>query len=137
MARIRQVEIKNFRGIKSLSWFPSEGLNCLIGAGDSGKSSVLEAIYLCLGGRRNVQFTDVDFYQLNVEEDIEIGLTVGDLEDRLMNFEAYGDCLRGFNPETREFDDEPGRDLDTILTVQLTVGSDLEPVWSLYSEARA
>ena len=134
MARIRYVEITNFRGIKSLSWFPSAGLNCLIGAGDSGKSSVLEAIYLCLGGRRNIAFSDADFYRLDVDEDIDITVAVGDLEDRLMNFEAYGDCLRGFNPETREFDDEPGRDLDTILTVQLTVGSDLEPVWSLYSE---
>ncbi|MCY4108591.1 MAG: AAA family ATPase, partial [Chloroflexi bacterium] len=134
MARIRHIEIRNFRAIKSLSWYPSEGMNCLIGAGDSGKSSVLEAIHLCLGGRRNIAFSDADFYQLDVGEDIDITVAVGDLEDRLMNFEAYGDCLRGFNRQTREFHDEPGRDLDTILTVQLTVGSDLEPVRSLYSE---
>ena len=137
MARIRQVEIKNFRGIKSLSWFPSEGLNCLIGAGDSGKSSVLEAIYFCLGGRRNIQFTDVDFYQLNVEEDIEIGLTVGDLDDRLKNFEAYGDYLRGFNLDNRTIEDEPESHMETVLTLTLSVGSDLVPSWSLTSERAA
>ena len=137
MARIRQVEIKNFRGIKSLSWFPSEGLNCLIGAGDSGKSSVLEAIYRCLGGRRNVQFTDVDFYQLNVEEGIEITLTVGDLDDRLKNFEAYGDYLRGFNLDNRTIEDEPESHIETVLTLTLSVGSDLVPSWSLTSERAA
>ena len=134
MARIRRVEIRNFRGIKSLSWCPSEGLNCLVGAGDSGKSSVLEAIYFCLGGRRNFQFNDADFYRLNVEEDIDITVTVGELEDRLMNFEAYGEYLRGFNSDTGSIEDEPKKDLETVLTLKLTVGSDLEPVWSLTSE---
>ena len=36
MARLRKVEIVHFRGIKSLTWLPSAGLNCLIGPGDSG-----------------------------------------------------------------------------------------------------
>ena len=58
MARIRVVEISNFRAIKELKWLPDAGINCLIGPGDSGKSSILEAIDLCLGARRSVTFSD-------------------------------------------------------------------------------
>lgn len=54
MARIRKLEIRNFRSIKKLDWAPSEGINCLIGPGDSGKSTVLDAIDLCLGSRRAI-----------------------------------------------------------------------------------
>jgi putative ATP-dependent endonuclease of the OLD family len=59
MARIRKVEIQNFRSIKEFIWFPTAGINCLVGSGDSGKSSILDAIDFCLGARRNIQFTDV------------------------------------------------------------------------------
>ena len=72
MARIRKVEIENFRGIKELKWDPTEGMNCLIGPGDSGKSSILDAIDFCLGVRRTIQFTDVDFHRLEVAAPIGI-----------------------------------------------------------------
>lgn len=134
MARIRKIEIANFRGIKELAWCPAPGINCLIGPGDSGKSSVLEAIDFCLGARRMIQFTDADFHQLNVESPIRIAVTLGELDDSLKNLEAYGMYVRGFDPESGEVDDEPEKDAETALTVRLTVASDLEPVWSLFSE---
>jgi putative ATP-dependent endonuclease of OLD family len=49
MARIRQIVIENFRTIRNFEWFPSAGVNCLVGAGDSGKSTILDAIDCCLG----------------------------------------------------------------------------------------
>ncbi|MDQ7976109.1 ATP-binding protein [Paraburkholderia sp. SARCC-3016] len=57
MTRIRKIEILNFRGIQRMDWCPAPGINCLIGPGDSGKSTVLDAVDLCLGARRNVQFS--------------------------------------------------------------------------------
>ncbi|MFT7684292.1 MAG: putative ATP-dependent endonuclease of OLD family [Moritella dasanensis] len=48
MSVIRQILIRNFRGIESLNWTPHPGLNCLIGPGDSGKSTILDAIDLCV-----------------------------------------------------------------------------------------
>ncbi|MBB3394208.1 MULTISPECIES: AAA family ATPase [unclassified Rhizobium] len=53
MATIRTIEIENFRGIKKLQWHPKPGVNCLIGPGDSGKSTILDAIDLCLGATRS------------------------------------------------------------------------------------
>lgn len=134
MARIRKIEIKHFRSIQSLVWYPAEGLNCLIGPGDSGKSTVLDAIDLCLGARRTIQFTDTDFYGLDVDTPIEITLTIGMLDDTLKNFETYGLYLRGYNSANQTVEDEPEVGLEPVLCLNLTVNADLEPVWSLISD---
>lgn len=134
MARIRKVEISNFRCIKSFTWQPSPGLNCLIGPGDSGKSTVLEAIDMCLGARRVASFNDADFQDLNVDNPISIVLTVGELDASLKSIEAYGLFLRGFNAATGMVEDEPEREMETVLSLSLTVANDLEPVWTLISD---
>lgn len=134
MARIRHIDIRNFRCIQELSWFPSDGINCLIGPGDSGKSTILDAIDFCLGARRTIQFTDADFYRLNVEAQISITITIGDLDDGLKSIETYGNYVRSFNAATSEIEDEPEAQAETVLTVNLQVASDLDPVWTLVSE---
>jgi len=96
MSRIRKMEIENFRGIQNLSWRPSNGINCLIGLGDSGKSTVLDAIDYCLGARRNLQMTDADFHNLDIDNPILITLTIGALDDALKSMDSYGTFLRGF-----------------------------------------
>ena len=134
MARIRKIEIQNFRGIKSLEWYPSNGINCLIGHGDSGKSTLLDAIDMCIGARRNISFYDTDFYNLDVENPISITIILGSLSDDLKNIDTYGDYLRGFDCKNKNIDDEPRTGLETILSVNLSVGADLDPVWSLLSD---
>jgi putative ATP-dependent endonuclease of OLD family len=134
MSRIRAVEIKHFRGIKELTWYPSPGINCLIGPGDSGKSTILDAIDFCLGARRNIQFTDADFYLLDVDTPITVTVTLGELHDALKNLDAYGMFVRSFDPATGKIEDEPEKDGETVLTLRLTVASDLEPSWTLVSE---
>lgn len=134
MAQIRQISISNFRCIEQLNWFPAAGINCLIGPGDAGKSSILDAIDFCLGARRMVQITDADFHGLNVATPIVIRITIGDLSDALKSIETYGAYVRGFDPATQTIDDEPEAGKETVLTVQLTVGSDLDPIWTLVSD---
>lgn len=134
MAKIRVVEISNFRGIKKLKWRPSSGVNCLVGPGDSGKSSILEAIDLCLGARRSVTFCDADFNGMDVASPISISLTIGDLDDSTKSLDSYGHFLRGFNHATHDVEDEPGSGLETVLTLLMSVGADLDPQWTLHSE---
>ena len=134
MARIRKIEIQNFRGIKSLEWYPSNGINCLIGHGDSGKSTLLDAIDMCIGARRNISFYDTDFYNLDVENPISITIILGSLSDDLKNIDTYGDYLRGFDSKNKNIEDEPRTGLETVLSVNLSVGADLDPIWSLLSE---
>lgn len=134
MAVIRKIEIRNFRSIKSLDWWPTDGVNCLIGAGDAGKSSVLDAIDYCLGARRVLTISDSDFHNLVVEESISITLVLGRLNDSLKNYEAYGDFLSGLRGSDGGVEEEPGHGLETVLRLNLTVSGDLEPRWRLLSK---
>lgn len=134
MAKIRKIEIRNFRGIRTLDWLPSPGINCLIGPGDTGKSTVLDAVDLCLGARRNIVIADSDFHKLDVEQPISITLTLGALDDELLSLDAYGLFHRGMDPNTGALEDEPRRGLETVLSLNLTVRSDLEAAWTLQSD---
>lgn len=137
MTLIRVVEIENFRSVKTFAWRPREGINCLIGPGDSGKSTILDAIDFCIGARRSLQLADSDFCAVDVENPIRICVTLGALPDALKNIDSYGLYLRGFDAVTGEITPEPENALETVLTVQLTVHSDLEPQWSLVSPRAA
>lgn len=134
MAKICQLEIQNFRSIREMSWAPSVGINCLVGPGDSGKSTILDAIDLCLGARRSVAFGDADFHDLDITRPIVISATLDGLPDELLNLDSYGDFLRGFDPATGRVEEEPRKGIPTVLTLRLMVTADFEPVWALYSE---
>jgi putative ATP-dependent endonuclease of the OLD family len=137
MTLIRLIEIENFRSVKALNWQPREGINCLIGPGDSGKSTVLDAIDYCIGARRSLQLTDADFSTVDIENPIRICVTLGALPEGLKSIESYGLYLGGFNATTGEIAPEPEAGLETVLTVQLLVESDLEPQWTLISKRAA
>lgn len=134
MPKIRCIEIRNFRSIKSLNWYPAPGVNCLVGPGDSGKSTILDAIDLCLSARRSWSFSDSDFYNQDVTKRLHVRLTIGALPDGLLDLDVYGDYLRSYDGEHGSIDDEPKHGNETVLTLELGVEADLEPQWSLYSE---
>ncbi|WP_240346332.1 ATP-dependent nuclease [Pectobacterium brasiliense] len=134
MAVILHISIQNFRAIRQAEWFPAPGLNCLIGPGDSGKSTFVDAIDLVLGARRSFTFSDADFHLMNSATPVCISVTLGQLDDGLRNLETYGRYLRGFNNETKEIHDEPQAGDETVLTLRMVVGADLEPDWCLFSE---
>lgn len=60
--RIRRLEISRFRGIKHLVWHPAEGLNLILGGGDVGKTTILDAIALLLSPTNPTTLTDFDYY---------------------------------------------------------------------------
>jgi putative ATP-dependent endonuclease of OLD family len=132
---IRLIEIENYRAIKKLVWRPNSGLNCLIGPGDSGKSSILEAIELCLGSaaRRTIAVSDSDFHGLNTDEPISISLTLGGLDDSLLDVDEYALYLRAFDSKTGALKDEPQKGMETVITLNVSVDSYRDPVWGLTS----
>lgn len=134
MSMIRHIEIRRFRGIAAASWSPRPGINALIGGGDSGKSTILDAIDLALAARRNAAFTDADFYNLDVSEPIDIRITLGDLPPALLDLERYAPFLRGWDDVLGILLDEPVAGSEAVLTMRLLVTGDLEPSWHLFSE---
>jgi hypothetical protein len=85
------------------------------------------------GARRNTNLTDADFHGLDVERPISISVTLGELDDGLKSLETYAPYLRSFNPGNSVVTDEPQAGHETVLTINVTVGSDLDPIWSLVS----
>lgn len=134
LPKIIFLKIENFRSIKEFSWKPNRGMNCLVGGGDSGKTTVLDAIDFCLGARRSAQFSDYDFHKTDTSEPIKILVALGALETSLLSMDAYGDYFCGYNHTTGKFEPEQGHGLETILVLQLKIEKDLEPQWSLLSK---
>lgn len=128
--KIRKLIIKNFRGIKQLDWcLPNGNIFCLIGKGDSSKSTILEAIRYAFFPQWNLSLNDSDFYQCNTDTPTVVEVTLGDLTDEFRALNKYGQYLRGWDASTLALSDEPDDHLETVLTVRLTIEKDLEPKW--------
>ncbi len=132
MARIYKLDIKNFRGIKEFSHtFDDLNLICLVGRGDSGKSSVLSAILYVLYPNWNLSFYDTDFYNCDIEHPIEIEATLVEVPDELLKEDKYGLYIRGIDKKTNAIKDELEDEYEKALTIRLKVEKDLEPKWHI------
>lgn len=132
MPKISYLKIENFRTLKNFEYQFSKEANlvCIIGRGDSGKTTLLEAISLVLSPSWNVTFSDTDFSAMNVSDPIRIEVIVYDLPDSLNTLSEAGPCSIFLNPETLK-EEEPNDNSITALRIILTVSSDLEPKWTM------
>lgn len=136
--RIVHVEVVNFRGLKQLSWYPAPGTNCLVGPGDSGKTTVLDAIELAFAPRNSITFDDTDFYAVDPKANpIAITVTIGDLPTEFLKEDRYGHYLGGWDETGKKLEDEPDEEqsgFEHVLTIRLTVDHSLEAEWTLFNE---
>ncbi|HEX2686694.1 MAG TPA: AAA family ATPase, partial [Kofleriaceae bacterium] len=131
--QIREIQIRNFRGLKHLTWQPTAGLVCLIGRGDVGKSTVLDAIELALSPRSR-QIADTDFLDADTTQSIEIEVTVGELPDVALDDGRFGLYLRGWRKDGKGLRDEPQDDDESVVTVRVVIDGSLEGEWALHTD---
>ena len=94
MARIHSLHIENFRGIKTFDQvFQMKPFICLIGRGDSGKTTILKAISCVLCPNWNISISDLDYYNADISQDIVIEAVVGNLPVELSNLQKYGQYI--------------------------------------------
>ncbi len=130
--RIRHLRIRNFRGIRELDWaVPDQTLFCLVGRGDSTKSTILEALRRVFFPQWNLVFDDADFHLCNPANAISIEVVLGALPDEFKDLASYGHWLCGWDANRHARTDDPGDDREDALRVRLSVGDDLEPAWSV------
>ena len=132
--RIVYLEIENFRGIKSLAWAPSPRMNCLIGPGNSTKTTVLDAIELCLNPRSYIFADDCDFFGLDIERPVRITVTLAGLPTDFKTEDRYGLHLRGWNQLATKIEDEPGAGLEEALSITVIIDQSLEARWSIHND---
>ena len=132
---IRQVQICRFRGIAEMDWNIGSRFSCLVGPGDSTKSTTLAAIEFALSATNNVILNDTDFYMGVVEYPIEITVTVGQLPQDLLRDNKFGLEARGWNSESG-LHDEPQNGDELVLSVRLLVDDSLDPKWTVVNDRK-
>lgn len=128
MAKIFELKINNFRGIKTFLQKFNKNFICLLGRGDSGKTTILDAISCVLSPSWNLSFYDSDFFNGMTDNSIEIEASLRDLPEKLINEEKYGLYIRGLD-NNGNIQDELQEDHEKVLTIKLEVRKDLEPQW--------
>ncbi len=63
---IRRLTIERFRGIERLEWYPEPGVNVILGGGDVGKTTILDAIALLLSPTNTVLLAEADYWRREV-----------------------------------------------------------------------
>ena len=131
---ITNLEIENFRGIKqgNLSFPLDSRVICMIGAGDSTKTTVLKAIEWVFWPTWNLIACDNDFYNCDTSNHIVIRGTFKEIPSKLLSEDKFGLYLR--RPHVLlapGINDEPEDGSDYCLTIQLTIDSTLEPKWEV------
>lgn len=134
MARLEYLKISHFRGIESFEQRLDTGITCIIGRGDSGKSTILDAIAYLFAQSWTVRLNDSDFYKCDTNHPIIIEATVSKFPEEFFN--KFGQHLRGVLPDGRLVEDmesDEATAADPVLTIRFTVGKDLEPQWTIVS----
>lgn len=131
--QIRHIKVNNFRGIRQTEWTVNSSIACLIGPGDSTKSTILDAIEFTLSSRWNLSFDDSDFYSADVSNPIEIIVTVGQVPNELLSDEKFGLYTRGWSRKDG-IHDEPAEGDEFVLSIRLRVDSNLEPEWTVIND---
>lgn len=88
--KIKYIKIERFRGIRELEWRVGGDFVCLVGPGDSTKTTILDAVEFALSPRWNIPFDDSDFYDADTIAPIVITVTVGELPEEFKSDAKYG-----------------------------------------------
>ena len=133
--RIAHISISEFRGIKSLEWSPSPKMNCLIGPGDSCKTTILDAIEIGLNPRFGYTGSDSDLFRCDAKCKPEICLTLVNLPEELIVEQRYGLFLRGWSEADKKINDEKAEGELAALTVKALLDPEtLEWRWEVFNE---
>ncbi len=81
---IRRLTIDRYQGIDRLEWYPSPGLNALVGPADAGKSTILSAIGLLFSPRAAPTVSEYDYHRRRVDKGLRIEAVIGGLSDELL-----------------------------------------------------
>jgi putative ATP-dependent endonuclease of OLD family len=134
--QIYDVEVRHFRGIEQChaTFKDSSRVLCLIGPGDSTKSTILDAIEYVLCPNWFIPLDDSDFTNADVLKEITIDVTIGPVSGDLLSDAKFGLYLRGWSTKDQAIHDEPAEEDIRVLTIRLRVDRNLTPEWLVVTD---
>jgi putative ATP-dependent endonuclease of OLD family len=130
--QLRHLEIHRFRGIRHLDWTPQGRVIALVGAGDSTKTTIVDAVGFLASPRIGITFTDTDFFEGDASSGFRLEGTISELPRALLADDRLGLELRGIDDDGT-IHDEPG-DFEPAVTIRLDVNDSLESTWSVITD---
>lgn len=131
--KLRKLTVDNFRGIRHMEWNVNGDMVCLIGSGDSTKSTILLALEYLFSPNWNLSVSDADFYQMRAEYPITISAILTDLPDVLISEDKFGLFLGFWNKTDGVHTEQNSQSDQKALQIRLAIKSDLEPEWEIVS----
>lgn len=122
---IRQLTLRRFGRFENFTWYPSVGINCLVGPGDAGKTTILEAIGRATSAAPAAAASEHDYFRRRTEAGFEIEMHIGDLSPELKGV-FRPPALWGWQGEGNELRTAPIEGADAVLRVLVRGTADLE-----------
>jgi len=105
---------------------------CLIGPGDSTKSTILLALEYLFSSSWNLSVSDADFHKMNIETPIEIIAVITELPEYLVSEDRFGMYLSFWNPQdSKLYEVQEHESYQKALQIKLEICRDLEPRWTV------
>lgn len=82
---IKRFSIQRFRGIEDMTWHPTAGMNLILGGGNVGKTTVLEAIAVLLHPSSTFALNDADYFMRLVEAEFCIEAVISLPDDNSLH----------------------------------------------------
>lgn len=137
-ANIRLLKIDRYRGIEKFAWRPGPGMNVILGGGDVGKTTILEAISLLLSPSNATVVSESDYWRRDNTSEFVIEVVMSLPESSEISTQhnfSWPWAWDGENavlpavPETGE-DDIPAPD-DPVYLVRVRGTTELELIWEI------
>lgn len=132
---IRQIEIQRFRGLENVIWNPRPGMNIILGGGDSGKTTILEAIGLLFSPTNSLTLSETDFWKRRSGDGFQITCVVEASEgfDFSSGSKIYWPWVWDGTNAVQPADDAQGpvQKQTPVFKVSLSGNSDFELAWEI------
>jgi putative ATP-dependent endonuclease of OLD family len=130
---VKRIIIARYRGLKSLSWDPARGVNCLIGPGDTGKSTLLSAVSLLLAPYPVQQASEFDYFERQLAEGFSVEAYLGGMNSATLVSGGTPPSLCGWlNGGPCNLPDEDGA--EAVLHCRVRGTSELEIVHEIITD---
>ncbi len=131
---IKRLVVERFRGIQKLVWLPDEGLNLILGGGDVGKTTILDAIALLLCPTNTTLVTDADYYLRRSDEEFCIEGVMSLPESSGINHDrkpAWPWEWDGADPVQPGEEHQPGTMVDAVYRLRVRGTSELDLAYEI------